>query len=81
LTLLANGSFTYVPRESFEGTDSFTYTLRNGLGRSTATVKIDVGKVEGPKVEVGSGKSVRRAANQLRRGTRVRRRSFASDRP
>ncbi|HXW79714.1 MAG TPA: Ig-like domain-containing protein [Acidimicrobiales bacterium] len=57
LTLLANGSFTYVPRQSFEGTDSFTYTLRNGLGRSTATVRIDVGQIEGAKVEIGSRKT------------------------
>ena len=46
LTLLANGSFTYVPRQAFDGEDSFTYTLRNGLGRSTATVKIQVGKIQ-----------------------------------
>ena len=42
LTLLGSGAFTYVPRPSFSGTDHFTYTLRNSLGRSTATVSIAV---------------------------------------
>ena len=54
LTLLANGSFTYVPRQAFEGEDSFTYTLRNGLGRSAATVKIQVGQI---KVRPDQGKA------------------------
>ena len=42
LTLLGDGAFTYVPRPSFSGTDHFTYTLRNSLGRSTGTVSIEV---------------------------------------
>ena len=46
LTLLGTGAFTYVPRPSFSGTDHFTYTLRNSLGRSTATVSI---QVRGPR--------------------------------
>ena len=49
LTLLGSGAFTYVPRPSFSGTDHFTYTLRNSLGRSTATVSIAVSDpVRGP---------------------------------
>jgi Bacterial Ig domain len=43
LMLLGNGAFTYVPKPSFSGTDHFTYTLRNSLGRSTATISIEVG--------------------------------------
>ncbi len=43
LVLLGNGAFTYVPRPSFSGTDHFTYTLRNSLGRSSATISIEVG--------------------------------------
>ncbi len=42
LTLLPTGAFTYIPRPSFSGTDHFTYTLRNSLGRSTAIVSIQV---------------------------------------
>jgi hypothetical protein len=45
LTLLGSGAFTYAPRPTFSGTDHFTYTLRNSLGRSTATVSIEVGDV------------------------------------
>jgi Bacterial Ig domain len=46
LTLLGDGAFTYVARPGFSGKDRFTYTLRNRLGRSTATVTIDVGNQE-----------------------------------
>jgi uncharacterized repeat protein (TIGR01451 family) len=42
LTLSANGSFTYSPAFLFVGIDSFTYTLKNTSGSSTATVTIDV---------------------------------------
>jgi len=42
LTLNANGSFTYSPPWCFVGVDSFTYTLQNSAGSSTATVTIDV---------------------------------------
>ncbi len=45
LTLLGDGAFTYLPRLDFSGTDRFTYTLRNNLGRSTATITIDVGSL------------------------------------
>ena len=55
LTLLGNGAFTYVPRPSFSGTDRFSYTLRNSLGRSTATIRIEVGPIRG-----GSAEEVRR---------------------
>jgi hypothetical protein len=43
LTLRPDGAFSYVPRASFSGTDSFSYTLKNALGRATATVTIRVG--------------------------------------
>ena len=43
LSLRPNGAFSYVPRASFSGTDSFSYTLKNALGRATATVTIHVG--------------------------------------
>jgi Bacterial Ig domain len=55
LTLLGNGAFTYVPRPSFSGTDHFSYTLRNSLGRSTATIRVEVGLI------------TRRSAQEMRR--------------
>lgn len=36
----SDGSFTYTPTTGFLGTDSFTYTLGNSAGNSTATVSI-----------------------------------------
>jgi Bacterial Ig domain len=37
-----DGSFTYTPAAGFTGTDTFTYTLANSLGNSTATVTLNV---------------------------------------
>jgi hypothetical protein len=48
LSLRANGAFTYVPRPSFSGTDGFTYTVKNSLGRATASVTIHVGPPPAP---------------------------------
>jgi uncharacterized repeat protein (TIGR01451 family) len=42
LTLRTNGSFTYSPTRHFSGIDSFTYTIENSSGSSTAKVSIDV---------------------------------------
>jgi hypothetical protein len=42
LTLNSDGSFSYVPDSKFQGTDSFTYTIKNSAGSSTATVTIQV---------------------------------------
>ena len=39
----ADGSFTYNPPAGFEGTDTFTYTVDNGIGTQTGTVSITVG--------------------------------------
>ena len=38
LTLNANGSFTYVPNPDFNGTDSFTYQVRDSDGGTTNAV-------------------------------------------
>ena len=38
----ANGSFSYAPAPKFIGADSFTYTLENAAGSSTAVVTISV---------------------------------------
>jgi VCBS repeat-containing protein len=43
LTINANGSFTYTPKEGFRGTDSFTYQANDGHGgtaSATVTLKI-----------------------------------------
>jgi VCBS repeat-containing protein len=43
LTLNADGSFTYVPKANFAGTDSFTYQAKDGTGSSqTQTVSLTV---------------------------------------
>lgn len=42
VALAADGSFTYTPTFGFTGTDSFTYTLSNVDGNSTATVTLNV---------------------------------------
>jgi hypothetical protein len=42
VTLNADGSFTYLPNNGFNGPDSFEYTLSNNDGASTATVTITV---------------------------------------
>jgi gliding motility-associated-like protein len=43
LTLLGDGSFTYIPDPGFSGTDAFTYQANNGiLNSSIATVSINV---------------------------------------
>jgi hypothetical protein len=44
VTLNADGSFTYTPLTGFIGVDSFTYTVTNSSGSSTATVSITVSK-------------------------------------
>jgi VCBS repeat-containing protein len=44
LTLNANGSFTYTPATSYNGTDTFTYQASDGQASSnTATVTITIG--------------------------------------
>jgi parallel beta-helix repeat protein len=38
IDLQADGSFTYTPALNFKGAETFSYTLLNGFGESTATV-------------------------------------------
>ena len=42
VVLNADGSFTYTPVFGFTGTDTFTYTIVNAAGSSTATVTVNV---------------------------------------
>jgi VCBS repeat-containing protein len=47
LTLGADGSFTYTPRANFNGADSFTYSVSDGIaGSNLATVRITVVAVD-----------------------------------
>ena len=63
LTFSTNGGFTYVPNLNFNGTDSFTYQVRdNGLTANggndtgnTVTVTIGVGPVNDPPVNAVPG--------------------------
>jgi len=47
LTLRAKGTFTYTPADNFNGSDSFTYTVKDNGGATSnvATVTINVGVV------------------------------------
>jgi large repetitive protein len=45
-----DGSFTYTPNLNFHGTDSFTYTISDGINTSTTTVTITVLAVNDPLV-------------------------------
>lgn len=42
VVLNSDGSFTYTPTNGFQGTDKFTYQLKNSKGTSTATVTLTV---------------------------------------
>ena len=42
LTLFADGGFSYTPNAGFLGTDSFTYTVSDGIASAIATVLINV---------------------------------------
>ncbi len=42
LSVSIDGSFTYVPKAGFVGTDSFTYYISDGTETSSATASIDV---------------------------------------
>ncbi|MCP3390548.1 VCBS domain-containing protein [Bradyrhizobium sp. CCGB12] len=55
LTLNADGSFTYAPVGDYNGTDSFTYKVNDGLADSNAaTVNITVQAVNDPAVVSGT---------------------------
>jgi large repetitive protein len=46
LTILPNGSYTYVPNADYNGADSFTYTVSDGNGGiATKTVAVEVAPV------------------------------------
>ncbi len=46
VTLNADGSFSYTPTTDFNGLDTFTYTVSDGQATSTATVTINVERVD-----------------------------------
>ncbi len=57
LTLNADGSFTYLPKGDFNGTDSFTYKVNDGTAESAsaATVTITVKAVnDAPTIDVSN---------------------------
>ncbi len=60
LTLLGDGSFTYMPVSGFSGTDSFTYTAHDAFqGSNVATVTIHVGA---PPIAVNDSYDVNQGA-------------------
>jgi hypothetical protein len=54
LVLSAQGGFTYTPNTGFVGTDTFTYTLSNGVLTSVGTVTLTVQSIQANKPPVGS---------------------------
>ena len=52
VSLLPDGSFTYVPDPLFTGIDTFTYVLSDGYGTDTGLVTIKVGPANGAPVAV-----------------------------
>jgi len=53
VSILADGSFTYIPAADFNGTDSFAYTLLDGQGGSdTGTVTLNVAAVNDAPVAI-----------------------------
>lgn len=63
VALLPDGGFTYTPPNGLAGADSFTYTLTNSAGSSTATVTITVQVVNGFFVDAQSGNDTTGAFN------------------
>jgi subtilisin family serine protease len=64
LTLLPDGSFSYVPRADFSGTDGFTYRPSNGaLLGNLATATIAVTAVNDPPVAVDDAASTGRGTS------------------
>ncbi len=55
LTFVNDGTFTYVPDDDFNGNDSFTYEVSDGLDSDTATVTITVNPVNDAPVAVDDG--------------------------
>jgi VCBS repeat-containing protein len=60
-SVAADGSFTYDPPRGFTGTDSFTYTVTDGVEQATATVRLTVADrvwyVDGSRALPGDGTS------------------------
>jgi uncharacterized delta-60 repeat protein len=50
LTMSADGAFTYTPPTNFNGTDTFTYQVDDGLGNDTAMVTVTVNPVNDPPI-------------------------------
>src|SRR5262245_62570012 len=59
-----DGTFTYTPNLDFNGSDSFTYTLSDGLASATATVHGTVDAVNDAPVINAPGSSVSFAINE-----------------
>ncbi|MEZ0343103.1 Ig-like domain-containing protein, partial [Mycobacterium sp. pV006] len=51
-TIDAEGNYTYTPGLNFNGTDSFEYTVSDGVSSSTGTVTITIAAVNDPVVAI-----------------------------
>ncbi|GAB5389127.1 MAG: hypothetical protein Alpg2KO_20950 [Alphaproteobacteria bacterium] len=57
INLNSNGSFTYTPDANFNGQDSFTYRVSDGVRTDTATVTITVAAVNDAPVAVNDSRT------------------------
>lgn len=53
VAMQADGSFVYTPPANFHGDDSFSYTISDGRGTSTATVNLSVANTNDAPVAAG----------------------------
>ena len=59
LTLLDDGSFTYMPNQGFSGSDFFTYQIMDTSGlTASAQVDIEVGSVNAPPIAVNDNYTI-----------------------
>src|SRR6056297_1774442 len=58
VTMNADGTYTYTPSADFNGTDSFTYTVSDGIETDTATVTVTVNAVNDAPVAQAETESV-----------------------
>jgi hypothetical protein len=59
ITMAANGTFSYAPAADFNGTDSFSYTVSDGVLSSPATLTLNVGAVnDAPRNLAASGATI-----------------------
>ncbi len=57
VTVLSNGSYTYIPAANYHGTDSFTFKANDGKDSNIATITITINSVPDAPVATGASKN------------------------